>query len=312
MADSITFEKRMFLKRRITEIDMPRNLDLTALRSFVAVADTGGVTRAAAVLNLTQSAVSMQLKRLEENLDQTLLDRSGRTIGLTNAGEQLVSYGRKILELNDEIYARMTDSAFEGTLVLGVPHDIVYPSIPKVLKLFATDYPRMRIQLLSSWTHRLKELFSEGKCDVILTTEDVLEPGGETLEEVPLLWYGAPNGTAWQQRPLPIASEPVCQFRRTTQKALDIAGVPWVVAVESESSRSVEATVAGDFAVMSQLSGTAAPQLAEVPHQGALPELGTKMINLYVSTATQNPAREHLADIVRRFYGQSAPLPLTA
>ncbi|MBT8424398.1 MAG: LysR family transcriptional regulator, partial [Silicimonas sp.] len=156
---------------------MPRNLDLTALRSFIAVADTGGVTRAASILNLTQSAVSMQLKRLEENLDQSLLDRSGRTIALTTAGEKLVSYGRRILAINDEVYSQMTDSAFEGMIVLGVPHDIIYPSIPQVMKHFAAEYPRMRVQLQSSWTKNLKELFAEGRCDLMLTTEDRVDPG---------------------------------------------------------------------------------------------------------------------------------------
>lgn len=283
---------------------MPRNLDLTALRSFVAVADTGGVTRAAAILNLTQSAVSMQLKRLEENLGQGLLDRTGRTIGLTTAGEQLASYGRKILAMNDDVYAQMTGSTYEGTLTLGVPHDIIYPSVPRVMKMFASDYPRMRIQLLSSWTSRLKELFTDGKCDIILTTEDHVDPGGATLSEVPLLWYGALGGAAWQQRPLPIASEPQCQFRRTMQNALDKAGIPWTMAVDSESTRTIEATVAGDLAILSQLAGTAAPQLTEVPHHGALPELGTKKINLYVSTVSQSATRDHLAALVRRSYGQ--------
>lgn len=285
---------------------MPRNLDLTAIRSLVAVADTGGVTRAATILNLTQSAVSMQLKRLEENLGQTLLDRSGRTVSLTPAGEKLVSYGRRLLQLNDEVYAQMTDTAYEGTLVLGVPHDIIYPAIPRVMRIFATDYPRMRIQLLSSWTTRLKELFAEAKCDLILTTEDHCDSGGETLSEAPLRWYGAQGGTAWQQRPLPIASEPHCQFRRTMQDALDAAGVAWVMAVDSESTRTIEATVAGDFAIIAQLAGTAAPQLAEVQHGGTLPELGTKMINLYVSQVTVNPGRDHLADLVRRAYDQPA------
>ncbi len=216
---------------------MPRNLDLTALRSFVAVSDTGGVTKAAASLNLTQSAVSMQLKRLEENLNQSLLDRTGRTIALTTAGEQLLSYGRKLLTLNDEVYDRMTDDAFEGVLVLGVPHDIVYPSIPQVLKVFKAEYPRMRLQLQSSYTFRLKKLFEEGRCDLILTTEPDCDRGGETLTKKPLQWFGAPGGSAWQRRPLPIASEPHCTFRRPMQTALDGAGIPWTMAVDSNFQR---------------------------------------------------------------------------
>ncbi len=96
-----------------------RNLDVTTLRSFVAVADHGGVTRAAGFLHLTQSAVSMQLKRLEELLGLELLDRSGRTIALTASGEQLLAYARRMVALNDEVMSKLTDQAFEGEVVLG-------------------------------------------------------------------------------------------------------------------------------------------------------------------------------------------------
>ena len=116
---------------------MARNLDVTALRSFVAVADEGKVTAAAARLNLTQSAVSMQLKRLEEALDQALFDRSGRGVALTSEGELLLSYARRMIALNDEIWSRMTHEDFEGELIFGVPHDIVYPHVPTVLRRFA-------------------------------------------------------------------------------------------------------------------------------------------------------------------------------
>lgn len=279
---------------------MPRNLDMTALRSFVAVADMGGVTRAASMLNLTQSAVSMQLKRLEESLDVSLLDRSSRTIGLTTAGEQLLSSARKMIAINDQIFSQMTDDAYEGVLILGVPHDIIYPSIPRVLQLFNADYPRMRVQLLSSWTMRLRELFAEGKCDVILTTEDHCDAGGETLTKKPLLWYGAPGGTAWQRRPLPLASEPHCQFRKSMQAELDRAGISWDMAVDSESTRTIEASVSADLAIMSQLEDAVGPQLELVPHGGALPELGFKLINLYVSEISKGHAKDHLIDLVRR------------
>ena len=293
----------MFLIALIKEIDVPRNLDLTALRSFVAVADMGGVTRAATMLNLTQSAVSMQLKRLEDSVDVSLLDRSARKIGLTPAGERLLGYARRMIKLNDEVFAEMTDDAYEGVLTLGVPHDIVYPAIPRVLKSFAAEFPRMRVQLLSSWTLRLKELFDEGRCDMILTTEDHLDPGGETLIEKPMVWYGAPEGRAWTRRPLPLASEPHCQFRRSMHKSLDAAGLPWEMAVDSDSTRTVEATVAADFAIIAQIEGTASPQLEEVPHGGTLPPLGMKLINLYVSNVGENPVRDSLADLVRSAYG---------
>lgn len=142
---------------------MARNLDLTALRSFVAVAESGGVTRAAGFLNLTQSAVSMQIKRLEEALDLKLFDRSSRQISLTTEGEQLFGYARRMLELNDEVIGRMTSAEFEGEIVLGVPHDIVYPAIPQVLQIFAQRYPRVKVQLLSSYTTALKSSSSAAR-----------------------------------------------------------------------------------------------------------------------------------------------------
>lgn len=280
---------------------MPRNLDLTALRSFVTVADTGGVTRAASALNLTQSAVSMQLKRLEENLNQELLDRSGRGISLTSAGEQLLSYGRKLLALNDEVYGRMTDDAFEGVLVLGVPSDIVYPAIPPVLRLFSAEHPRMKVQLLSSYTLKLKQLFASGECDLILTTEDHFDPAAEALADVPLLWHGAKDGTVWQTRPLPLASQPRCQFRKGMLEALDRAGIPWEIAVDSDSARTTEATVSADLAVAAYLKGTA-QQLAPIPHGGALPDLGTRKVNLYAGDSAARPGLGDLADLVRRAY----------
>ncbi|MEC7965928.1 MAG: LysR family transcriptional regulator, partial [Pseudomonadota bacterium] len=97
-----------------------RNLDVTTLRSFVAVAELGGVTRAAGFLNLTQSAVSMQLKRLEELLNLSLIDRSSRSVSLTASGEQLLSYARRMVNLNDEVMSRLTDQAYECEIVLGV------------------------------------------------------------------------------------------------------------------------------------------------------------------------------------------------
>ncbi len=119
-----------------------RNLDMTALRSFVAVADHGGVTRAAGVLNFTQSAVSMQLKRLEEMLDVVLLNRSNRKIALTASGEQLLGYARRIIDMNDEAMSRLTSEIFEGEIVIGVPHDMVYPVIPRGLQRFNDEFPR--------------------------------------------------------------------------------------------------------------------------------------------------------------------------
>ncbi|MEO8531228.1 MAG: LysR family transcriptional regulator [Deltaproteobacteria bacterium] len=282
---------------------MRRNLDLTALRSFVAVADAGGVTRASGFLNLTQSAVSMQLKRLEESLGISLLDRTARTVSLTGEGEQLLGYARRMLELNDEVIARMTDEVYEGEIKLGVPHDIVYPAIPEVLKRFAADFPRVRVNLESSFTKSLREQFARGDIDIILTTEDGVGDGGETLVTVPLVWVGAPGGQAWRQRPLRLAFEKRCIFRVGVQSSLDEAGIRWEMAVESEQTSTIEATVAADLAVHVSLQGAGSPRLEAIQHAGALPTIPGKDINLYASDSVRSGrAASELLRLLRQAY----------
>jgi len=281
---------------------MPRNLDMTTLRSFVAVADAGGVTRAAGVLNLTQSAVSMQLKRLEESLGQSLLDRSARQIALTAQGEQLLGYGRRILALNDEVYSRLTSQSFEGEITLGVPADIVYPHIPIVLRRFAAEYPRVKVHLISSYTNRLKRQFERGECDLILTTETTPTTSGELLVTLPLVWIGAEGGTAWKTRPLRLAFEHACLFRTGVQHALDLAGIPWEMAVESDSTRTVEASVTADLAVHACIEYTLPNHLVMIEHGGQLPELSTVHINLYAGDKAQTPLAAELAGMVRQAY----------
>ena len=283
---------------------MIRNLDLTSLRSFVAIVDAGGVTRAAGFLNLTQSAVSMQIKRLEEMLGCDLLDRSARKVGITPEGEQLLGYARKILALNDEAFQRLTTDVHEGEIILGVPHDIVYPAIPQVLRRFAKDYPKMKVTLLSSFTRVLKAQFSRGECDIILTTEAGVEPGGETIAELPLVWVGAPQGTAWKSRPLRLAYEHNCIFRQGVQAALDRAGIPWEMAVESDSTRTVEASVSADLAVHTVLAGSEPPYVERINHNGSLPDLARMKVNLYVAEPAHSPTIQVMAEMLRRAYAQ--------
>jgi DNA-binding transcriptional LysR family regulator len=258
-----------------------RNLDLATLRALVAVADAGGVTRAAGFLNLTQSAVSMQLKRLEEMLDVQLLDRTGRGVAFTADGDLLLTYARRMVAMNDEAVTRLTVQVPSGTLRLGVPHDIVYPAVPQVLKQFNAIYPSIRILLESSHTRVLKEMFAKGECDVILTTETEVDTGGITLATRELHWIGAPGGAAWRQRPLSIAYGRLCTFRPLAVAALDAADIQWQMLVETDNDSTIHATVSADLAVHTSIEGTEPPQLARIKHGGALPDLPPQLINLY-------------------------------
>lgn len=276
-----------------------RNLDLTTLRSFLAVADHGGVTRAAVMLNLTQSAVSMQLKRLEELLGIDLLDRTNRRIALTGNGEQLLSYARRMIEMNDEIVSRLTDVVFQGQIVLGVPHDIVYPVIPRVLKAFNAAFPRVNVNLRSSSTIKLHEALRKGEVDLILTTEQAPGPGGETLAEIPLRWAGARDGQAWRKRPLRLAFCTFCTFRPIVLKRLDEVGIGWEMAVDSDDDRSVEALISADLAVGALLEQSIPPHQEAISDGGVLPDLGVQQINLYGAEG-RDEIVTHLADIVRQ------------
>jgi len=282
---------------------MLRNLDMTALRAFVTVAQTGGVTRAAGQLHLTQSAVSMQVKRLEEAIGHPLLERAGRGVTLSANGEQLLGYGRRILALNDEIWTRMTDKAFEGEITFGVPSDIVYPHIPAVLQKFSAAFPRVKVHLISSLTARLKRQMARGEVDLILTTETGVDEGGETLRIARAVWVGAKGGTAWRSRPLRLAFNYDCMIRAKAQQALNEAGLAWEMAVESDSTRTVEASVSADLAVHAALEDTFDLHLEEVPQDSALPVLPGFNINLYLSDGPQRPLAGRLANLVRQAYG---------
>jgi DNA-binding transcriptional LysR family regulator len=233
-----------------------------------------------------------------------VLDRSARKVGLTAEGEQLLGYARKMLALNDEAFHRLTTDVHEGEIVLGVPHDIVYPAIPQVLRRFAKDYPKMKVTLLSSFTRVLKAQFARGECDIILTTEVGVDPEGETIAELPLVWVGAPQGAAWKSRPLRLAYEHNCIFRQGVQAALDRAGIPWEMAVESDSTRTVEASVSADLAVHTVLAGSEPPYVERINHGGALPDLSTMKVNLYVAQPAHSHTIQAMAEMIRRAYAQ--------
>ena len=287
-----------------------RNLDLTALRSFVTVAEAGGVTRAAGILNLTQSAVSMQLKRLEDSLGIGLLDRSARTISLTAAGEQLLSYAQRMLALNDEVYGRLTSQDYEGELRLGVPHDAIYPHIPQILKKVAAAYPRMKVKLLSSSSKELLQMFARGDCDFILTTEATPGEGGEILVTLPLKWVGAIGGNAWRNDPVPLALCNNCNFRPGVLRKLEEAGMRWDMAVDSGLTSANEAAVSADLAVMAAIDGGIPPLTEAIRHEGALPDLGETNIVLYYQRH-DSPMDAEIAEMIRAAHrGKQANLQL--
>ena len=157
---------------------MRRDIDIGLLRAFVAVVGTGSVTGAAALLNLTQAAVSQQVKRLEELFTTELFERHHKRLSLKPNGERLIAHAQRLIALNDEVWGAMSAPAYAGEVRLGVPHDIVGPYLPPILKRFDKAWPRVRVSLKCSTTPQLLEALRKADIDLTLTTEQACRPHG--------------------------------------------------------------------------------------------------------------------------------------
>jgi len=262
---------------------MARNLDISLLRAFVAVADTGGMTAASGVLNLTQAAVSQQIKRLEEQIGDELFARDRRGMKLTGAGERLFGRAKRLLALNDEIWTEMTTPEYEGEVRLGIPSDIITTYLPTFLKNFARSCPRVQISLHSGSSARLRSELQAGRVDVVLATELACDPEGENLVMDRLVWVGARGGEAVRQRPLPVSigcSD--CAFRTPIREALQQAGIEWRSASEVTNTSAQVATVAADIAVMAWMASTVPEGLEVLGRDSGLPPLPPFTVNLYL------------------------------
>lgn len=274
---------------------MVRNLDTAALRAVVAVADAGGVTKAAGLLNLTQSAVSMQIRRMEEALDVKLFSRAARKMEPSSEGEKLISYARRMLALNDEALMRLAPQSFDAELRLGVPYDIVSPQMPTILRELSTGWPKMRINLVSSYSRTLKEKYAAGEFDMILTTEFPPPEGAKVLSKRKLVWIGSPDQRAAQSRPVRLAFKETCFFRPVAHAALDAAGIAWENAFDGDSETVVEATVAAGLGVSARIEGHVSQGCVALGPDSGLPDLGSSYICLYDS----GRAKGELADALR-------------
>jgi DNA-binding transcriptional LysR family regulator len=279
---------------------MARNLDVSLLRAFVAVVDAGGMTAATGVLNLTQAAVSQQIKRLEESLGEALITRDRRGMRLTSAGERLFGRAKRLLAMNDEIWTEMTTPEFEGEVRLGIPSDIITTYLPTFLKDFARSYPRVQISLDSGSSVELRSKLSGGKVDVVLATEMACDSDGENLVMDRLVWVGARGGEAAWQRPLPVSigcSD--CAFRTPIREALLKAGIEWRSVSEVTNTSAQVATVAADIAVMAWMASTVPSGFEVLGPEAGLPALPPFLVNLYLPKDGGNHIVQEMARFIR-------------
>ncbi|MGF6786250.1 LysR substrate-binding domain-containing protein [Paraburkholderia sp. 35.1] len=278
---------------------MSRNLDLDLIRTFVAVADSGSMTVAANLLHMTQGAVSQQVKRLEDVLDCLLFVRKTRRLELSHQGEQFLVKARKLLRLNDEIWADMTGQPLRGALRVGVPYDLVTRLAP-AMKAFAEAHPHVEISLVCAASPELSEAVNSGRVDVSLVEYVASEAEGEVVCIEPLVWVKGRGSDAWQKRPLPLSMvDDRCAFRPVVLGALADEGIAWRTVFESGNIEATAATVRAGLAITAWLASTVPADLETLTFRvSGLPALPAFAICLRLP-ATVQPAAQEFARHVR-------------
>jgi DNA-binding transcriptional LysR family regulator len=277
-----------------------RNIDTSLLRTFVAVAETGSMTTAAKQLHLTQAAVSQQIKRLEELFDRSLFERELRRLSLTSSGGMLLAKAPRLLAMNDEIWATMTAPDFVGEVRLGVPGDIISPYIPPILRSFDKAWPDVRVYIVAGVTVDLQEQLKNGAIDLCLTTEQSPKKGGEKLLREPLVWVGAPNGTAYLRDPLPVAlGDQSCIFRNAVLERLAKAGRNWRSVCDTSAMQPLYVSVEADLGVTALLASSVPANLTILGPDCDLPSLPDFHICLYLPRAGSSDIAEELARHIR-------------
>src|SRR5262249_23607968 len=216
----------------------------------------------------------------------------------------------KLISLNDEVFSAMSAPAYEGEVRLGVPHDIVGPYLPPILKRFDKAWPRVRVSLKCTTTPQLIELLRKGKIDLTLTTELRCGAGGETLLQDDLVWAGAIDGAARSRDPLPVSlGDEKCEFRPSVLKALSAAGRDWRPVCEVSSMEPLLASIEADLSIAPLLRSTIPHYLQEVARDNRLPRLPKFSINLYLPPVRQSEIALELARHIRQEFAAPPPSP---
>lgn len=225
-------------------IQLPPDL----LRTFIAAMDTGSFTTAAQLVHRTQSAVSMQIKKLERDLGQQLFLREGRGVVPTPEGDMLYRYAQRLLALHEETLVALRKPRLHGVVRFGTPEDYATRYLPSALQRFAAVHPSVQVEVYCDESSRLKEQFHARELDIVLTTE---EHANQTdTKPLPLAWLMAEHGAPVEQCPLPLALfHAGCLFRRNGLTALEQAGIPYRIAYSSPSLAGVLAAIQAGLAV---------------------------------------------------------------
>ncbi len=266
---------------------MAAQLDLDQLQTFIAIADTGSFTRAAEEVFRTQSAVSMQMRRLEERIGKPLFEKDGRTNRLTEDGERLLAYARRMIRLNRETLAAFDDNRLEGHIRIGTPDDYADRFLPEIMARFARSNPRVEMSVVCEPTTNLVEQIRRGALDIALITHDGEKGASEVVRREPLLWVGSANHSVHEEDVLPLAvGRPTCVWRRAAIDMLDQMERDYRVLFTSWSATVIIAAVISGLAVSVLPECALRPGmrvLTESDGFGALPDCRIGMLRGHTS-----------------------------
>ena len=271
---------------------MPVNLPTNLLRSFVAIVDSGSMLNASEKVFVTQSALSLQIKRLEELLQQPLFYRDGRRLTLMPAGEVMLDYARRVLILHDEAVMAINGGQFAGPARIGMVQDFAEVLFPGLLRQFAELHPEAQIYARVAGTAELLGLLERRQLDIVLGFAAAHDPAAITT--APMVWYG--KSELAEQAVLPIAVlEPPCRFREAAIRALDEAGRPYRITVETPNLTTLRAAVEAGLGVTCRTHLFAREKPLRGEHMPDLPQVSC----ILETVSTLDNAAGHLAQLAR-------------
>jgi len=282
--------------RRIT-------FDLDVLRTFVTGVDMGSFAKAADRLGRSTSAVSAQLKKLEDQLGVPVLRKEGRGMATTPAGESLLGYARRLLELNDEAATAVRGAELAGSVRLGIQQDFGEQMLTEVLGRYTRVHPQVRIEARVARNSELMELLGSGKLDLALAWDggSAVSPHAVKVGRLPMRWIGPADDTRLvllEQQPLPLVMmDAPCIMRSAATRALDNAAIAWRIAFTSPGLSGVWAAAAAGLGLTVRTEMGLPPSLRVIddPRLPPLPEVG---LLLHRAVAQLNPPAQRLHDIV--------------
>ncbi|CAI1506801.1 HTH-type transcriptional regulator YofA [Serratia grimesii] len=277
--------------------------DLDDLRSYVTGIELGSFAKAAERLGRSTSAVSAHLKKLEQQVGTPILAKAGRGMVMTEAGETLLGYARRLLELNDEAVAAVRGLDLQGTVRLGLQEDFGETFLPQVLGSFARAHPRVRIEARIARNAELIDWVLKGQLDLSLAWDGgISTPFHQMLGQRKMHWITSPHfeRTSWRQgdEPLPLVMfDAPCLMRSAATLALDRAGIPWRIAFTSRSLNGVWAAVSAGLGVTVRTDAGLPSGLSRLP-PGTLPSLNALGVVLHRAEDHPSGAIQRLAQIV--------------